>query len=84
MYGKPMISCDIGSGMSYINIAGETGLVIPPRDASALAQAMQTLWDDEPQAAAMGAAAQQRFDQVFTAQRMAQSYVELYHDVLRG
>lgn len=84
MYGKPMISCDIGSGMSYINIAGKTGLAIPPRDAPALAKAMQTLWDDEPKAATMGAAARQRFDQVFTAQRMAQSYVELYHDVLRG
>ena len=82
MYGKPMISCDIGSGMSYINLAGQTGLEIPPRDAQALAGAMQTLWNDEAMASAMGAAATQRFEQVFTAQGMADSYVQLYRDVL--
>ena len=82
MYGKPMISCDIGSGMSYINLAGQTGLEIPPRDAQALAGAMQTLWNDEAMASAMGAAAAQRFEQVFTAQGMADSYVQLYRDVL--
>lgn len=83
MYDKPMISCDIGSGMSYINRAGETGLVIPPRDPQALAAAMQTLWNDEAMASAMGAAAARRFQQLFTAQGMADSYVQLYHDVLQ-
>lgn len=83
MYGKPMISCDIGSGMSYINLAGQTGLEIPPRDAQSLAGAMQTLWNDEGMASAMGAAAAQRFEQVFTAQGMADSYVQLYRDVLQ-
>ena len=29
MYGKPMISSEIGTGTSYINIDGETGLVVP-------------------------------------------------------
>ena len=83
MYGKPMISCDIGSGMSYINLAGQTGLEIPPRDAQALAGAMQTLWNDEGMASAMGAAAALRFEQVFAAQGMADSYVQLYRDVLQ-
>jgi rhamnosyl/mannosyltransferase len=34
-------------------------------------------------ASAMGAAASRRFQQVFTAQGMADSYVQLYHDVLQ-
>jgi glycosyltransferase involved in cell wall biosynthesis len=35
MYGKPMISSEIGTGTSYINIHDETGLVVPPSDPQA-------------------------------------------------
>ncbi len=30
--GKPMISCEIGTGSSYVNVNGLTGLTIPPAD----------------------------------------------------
>ncbi len=82
MYGKPLISCEMGSGTTFINLADQTGLVVPPRDAPALAQAMQQLWDDPAQAHAMGAAAQQRFENVFTASAMANAYAELYRSLL--
>ena len=82
MYGKPLISCEMGSGTTFINLADQTGLVVPPRDAPALAQAMQQLWDDPAQAQAMGAAAQQRFENVFTASAMANAYAELYRSLL--
>ena len=82
MYGKPLISCEMGSGTTFINLADQTGLVVPPRDAPALAQAMQRLWDDPAQAQAMGAAAQQRFEHVFTASAMANAYAELYRSLL--
>jgi rhamnosyl/mannosyltransferase len=35
-HGKPMISCEIDSGTSYINQDGETGLVVPPANPAAL------------------------------------------------
>lgn len=82
MYGKPLISCEMGSGTTFINLADQTGLVVPPRDAPALAQAMQRLWDDPAQAQVMGAAAQQRFENVFTASAMANAYAELYRSLL--
>jgi len=82
MYGKPLISCEMGSGTTFINLDDQTGLVVPPRDAPALAQAMQQLWDDPAQAQAMGAAAQQRFENVFTASAMANAYAELYRSLL--
>lgn len=82
MYGKPMISCEIGSGMSFINIANETGLSVPPRDPAALAQAMSTLWNDADLAQRMGQAAAVRFEQVFTADAMAASYARLYNELL--
>jgi rhamnosyl/mannosyltransferase len=82
MYGKPMISCEIGSGTTFINIPGETGLVVPPRDADALAAAMNTLWNDRDQAERMGAKARERYEAVFTADEMVRSYAALYQDIL--
>jgi rhamnosyl/mannosyltransferase len=82
MYAKPMISCDIGSGMSFINIAGETGLEVAPRDPRALAQAMTTLWNDPALADRLGAGARKRYEQTFTSQKMASAYSALYRDLL--
>ncbi|MCI0910764.1 glycosyltransferase family 4 protein [Pseudomonas putida] len=84
MYGKPLISCEMGSGTTFINLADQTGLVVPPRDATALAQAMQRLWDTPAMAQAMGAKALQRYEEVFTAPLMAASYAELYRSLLQG
>ncbi|MBB2697659.1 UNVERIFIED_ORG: rhamnosyl/mannosyltransferase [Rhizobium esperanzae] len=81
MRGKPMISCEIGTGTSFVNLDGETGLVIPPDDAPALSQAMTRLWDDHPLALSCGANARRRYEANFTAEQMAQSYVELYRSV---
>ncbi|MDE1164223.1 MAG: glycosyltransferase family 4 protein [Pseudomonas sp.] len=78
MYGKPMISCEMGSGTTFINIADETGLVVPPRDAGALALAMVTLWENPELSSSMGRRAVQRYEEVFSATMMAESYSTLY------
>jgi glycosyltransferase involved in cell wall biosynthesis len=78
MYGKPLISCEIGSGTTFINIANETGLVVPPRDSVALAAAMNTLWHDVEMAAEMGRRALNRYEQVFSANEMSKSYAAIY------
>jgi glycosyltransferase involved in cell wall biosynthesis len=61
MYGKPMISSEIGTGTTYINVHGETGLVVPPSDHEALRAAMRALWDDPQMAAEMGQRAEERY-----------------------
>jgi glycosyltransferase involved in cell wall biosynthesis len=82
MYGKPLISCEIGSGTTYINIDGETGLVTPPADAQALRAAMRTLWDNPKMAREMGARAAARFEATFTAEKMAANYADLYSELV--
>jgi glycosyltransferase involved in cell wall biosynthesis len=82
MYGKPMISSEIGTGTSYINIDGDTGLVVPPSDPQAFGAAMQTLWDNPALAAEMGQRAEARYHELFTAERMAASYTALYHELV--
>jgi rhamnosyl/mannosyltransferase len=82
MHGKPMISCEIETGTSYVNLNGVTGWTIPPGDAQALRDAMLKLQDDPQQATQMGAAARLRYQNLFTARRMAQAYREAYGEVV--
>lgn len=81
MYGKPMISSEIGTGTTFINIGGETGLVVPPSDPVALRRAMTYLWERPELAAQMGQLAEQRYQDLFTADKMVRSYVDLYHEL---
>ncbi len=82
MYGKPMISCEIGTGTSYVNVDGVTGLVVPQSDPLALRQAMSDLIHNQQQALEFGKNAEQRFESLFTAQVMGRKYVQLYQNLL--
>jgi glycosyltransferase involved in cell wall biosynthesis len=82
MFGKPMISSEIGTGTTYINIHQQTGLVVPPSDPEALRAAMRTLWDDPALAQEMGSRAEARYWQLFTAEQMADNYASLYQELV--
>lgn len=82
MYGKPMISSEIGTGTSFINIHNETGLVVPPSNPQAFSEAMRTLWENPERAAAMGIKAEARYRQLFTADVMGRKWTELYQELL--
>lgn len=82
MYGKPLISCEIGTGTTYINIEGETGIVAKPGDSASLAGAMRTLWDDPIASARMGGDALKRYEAYFKADDMVKSYSEIYHSLV--
>ncbi|TWI66164.1 rhamnosyl/mannosyltransferase [Pseudoduganella lurida] len=84
MFGKPMISSEIGTGTTYINADGDTGLVVPPSDAAAFGNAMRTLWENPQLAAAMGERATHRFEALFTAAKMAEDYAALYADIVES
>ncbi|WXL26070.1 glycosyltransferase family 4 protein [Ectopseudomonas mendocina] len=82
MYGKSMISCEIGTGTSYINIHGQTGLVVEPDNPKAFRSAMDQLWNNPEQAEEMGAHAEKRYWQLFSAQTMGKQVAELYQRVI--
>jgi rhamnosyl/mannosyltransferase len=82
MYGKPMISSEIGTGTTYINVHGETGLVVPPSDPAALRAAMHRLWHDPRMAQEMGQRAEGRYWRLFTSAQMADNYARLYHELV--
>jgi mannose-1-phosphate guanylyltransferase/mannose-6-phosphate isomerase len=82
MFGKPMISSEIGTGTSYINVDGETGIVVPPGNPRALGDAMLRLHLDPVLRERMGRAARRRFEDRFTAERMGAMYAGEYRDLL--
>lgn len=78
MFGKPLISAEIGTGTSYINQDGKTGIVVPPHDPKALHSAMTWMWENPDAAAQMGAAAEKRYWELFTGLQMVSRYQALY------
>jgi rhamnosyl/mannosyltransferase len=84
MFGKPMISSEIGTGTSFININGETGFVVPPSDPLAFRETMRYMWDNPIVVSEMGKKAEQRYWKLFTVKQMAASYAELYKRLLAG
>lgn len=82
MYGKPLISTEIGTGTSFINVHGETGLVVPPSDPAALAHAMNYLIENRSVARKMGQGARSRYERQFTGVTMVQQYLDLYQRML--
>ncbi|MCM2395693.1 glycosyltransferase family 4 protein [Rhizobium sp. S95] len=83
MFGKPMISTNIGTGTSYVNLDGETGFVVSPDDANALAQAMQDCLQQPERMHQLGANARKRFEAQFTADKMCERYASVYEVALR-
>lgn len=82
MYARPLVSCEIGTGTSYINLDGETGFVVPPENPQALAQAINTLFEQPELAFRLGHNARRRYETHFTPQVMADAYMAIYRKLL--
>ncbi len=80
--GKPMISCDIGTGTSFVNKHGKTGLVVAPGNSDALAEAMRKLFDDQALANTFGENARKHYEANFQANTMCKNYLELYRQII--
>ncbi len=79
MFGKPMISCEIGTGTSFVNVHGGTGLVIKPNDPSDLAAAMTRLANNSEESLNFGRKARAAYVETFRAIDMATKYADLYN-----
>ena len=80
---KPVVASAIpGSGVGFVVRDGDTGLLVPPRDAAALAAAIRRLAADEPLRQRLGTAGERRWREEFTLDRSAVRVLELYRQVL--
>jgi glycosyltransferase involved in cell wall biosynthesis len=74
---RPVIVSAVG-GLPEIVADGETGLVVPPADAEALAGAIAALAGDLPRASEMGRAARERALAEFTPEHCVERVEALY------
>jgi glycosyltransferase involved in cell wall biosynthesis len=75
--GRPMVATDV-PGCREIAIPGETGLLVPPDDPSALAVAIETLAQAPELRARFGRAARRLAEERFAAAAIGRAVVELY------
>ena len=80
--GIPVVNTLIDSGVPEVSLHGVTGITVPPRNAKALAEAMQRLLDNPELRTKYGRAAAVRANEEFSAQRMAERTFEVYQSVL--
>lgn len=79
--GRPMIATDV-PGCREIVIPGETGLLVPPDDANALAGAIETLAASPELRARYGAAARRLATEKFSADAIGRQAVDLYRRLM--
>jgi glycosyltransferase involved in cell wall biosynthesis len=79
-FGRPVVATAAG-GIPEAVEDGKTGLLVPPRDPRALADALHALLTDEARARAMGAAGRQRFLARFSAAHMVEETLQTYQEV---
>lgn len=79
----PVIASAIpGSGIGEVVVDGETGILVTPGDAAALATAIGRMNDPELRQR-LGAGGRRRWEIQFTLERAAQRWLALYEDLLR-
>lgn len=77
--GTPVVASAVSS-IPEIVLDRETGLLVPPDDADALAASVLELLRDRPLAAALGAAGQARARAEFSVARMAERTLAVYEE----
>ena len=78
--GKPVIATPLGGSKELV--IPETGILVPPEDASAVAEAIAMLATDGERLAAMGKAARDRAVQLFSSEKNTALTEAVYVDLL--
>lgn len=81
--GKPVVASDMDALPELVE-HGSTGMLVPPSDEGALADAVKTLVRDRSRAEEMGRAAWERVGRLFSLDRMVDRTLAVYDEALRA
>jgi len=81
-HGLPVVNTALPTGVPFVSVDGETGLTVPPKDADALADAVETLLADPERYRRYSENAQHRVRERFTRSRMLADTRAVYRDAL--
>jgi glycosyltransferase involved in cell wall biosynthesis len=82
--GVPIVCTELGTGTSYVNRDGESGLVVPPDDPRTLSGALQRLVNDGELRRRLGDGARKRANRLFSQESMMAALDSAYGRVLNG
>lgn len=74
----PVVNTSLPTGVPWVSQDGETGLTVPPRDATALAEAINTLLEDDERRRRYGEQARKRVERLFTRKTMLKKIQVIY------
>ncbi len=80
--GMPVVCTELGTGTSYVNRNGVTGVVVSPNDPQALAAAINRLLVSPALRAKMGAEGRRRVREAFSFHSMIDSTIAFYQEAL--
>lgn len=80
--GKPVVSCHLRSGVPYVCRDGDNGMLVAPRDASALAQTMGKLIASPALRQQLGLRGADRAQAEFSRQAMITAHWDLFESLL--
>jgi rhamnosyl/mannosyltransferase len=80
--GTPVVSTNLPSGVPFVNPDGVTGLIVPPGDPAALADALTRILRDDALRERMGATARQRVLDEFSVDAMVRRTIEVYREAI--
>ncbi len=75
---RPVVCTEVGTGTSFVNVDGETGHVVPARNAHALAEALAPLAADAALRERWGAAGRARVRREFSLESMVERVLAAY------
>lgn len=83
--GKPVVSTRVpGSGVSWVNEDGLSGYTVPVGDYKAVADAVRKICEFPDVAGRLGEAALERYNSLFTYDKMIEETLNIYENVIKN
>jgi rhamnosyl/mannosyltransferase len=82
--GKPVVSTNLTTGVPWVNLNGETGLVVPINHPQKLADAVNKLLENKEERQRLGQNARARVLENFTVEKMVGQMEGVYEQILNG
>lgn len=75
---RPVVSTDLPTGIKYVNINEKTGLIVPPKDAKKLAEAINKLLSSKNLRSFYGENGKTRVKEEFSDEKMSKNILKIY------
>lgn len=80
--GKPVVATNIpGSGVSWVNAHGQSGLNVSPESGMELAEAIMAIVEDETVYREYSSGAEERYRNMFTKEKMIKNLLDIYYNL---